>query len=48
MTRYGTMVALDVTCTLADSDPVAVGENAAVKLQFPPTATVPGQLFVRT
>ena len=34
-------------CTLADSDPVALGENATVKLQLPPTATVPGQEFVR-
>ena len=34
-------------CTFAERSPVAVGENATVKLQDPPTAMVPGQGFVR-
>jgi hypothetical protein len=40
-------VVLAMICTFADRNPVAVGENATVKLHCPPTAMVLGQGFVR-
>ena len=40
-------VVLATICTFAERSPVAVGENATVRPQYPPTAMVLGQEFVR-